>query len=162
LPRRWPSHSPQVPANKPRPPSTRTSAPTRHPTVPHLRADPPKTKAHRRDPARLEVAGSPGATGCSRSVRRWRTCRRCRGEVVGLAKALIASGIGAGDRVAILAATRYEWTLFDFGIWAAGAVPVPIYATSSAEQVEWILADSGTVAIVVENAAQAAKIDEIR
>jgi long-chain acyl-CoA synthetase len=85
-----------------------------------------------------------------------------RDEVVGLAKGLIAAGIGAGDRVAILAATRYEWTLFDFGIWAAGAVPVPIYATSSAEQVEWILSDSGAVAIVVENAAQAAKIGEIR
>jgi long-chain acyl-CoA synthetase len=84
------------------------------------------------------------------------------GEVVDVAKGLIASGIGAGDRVAILAATRYEWTLFDFAIWAAGAVPVPIYVTSSAEQVQWILSDSGTVALIVENAAQAEKVEGIR
>ncbi|HEV8555866.1 MAG TPA: long-chain fatty acid--CoA ligase [Actinophytocola sp.] len=94
----------------------------------------------------------------------WRdvTAARFRDEVVDLAKGLIASGIGAGDRVAILAATRYEWTLFDFAIWAAGAVPVPIYVTSSPEQIQWILSDSGAVAAVVENAAHAAKVDEIR
>ncbi|HEU5475397.1 MAG TPA: long-chain fatty acid--CoA ligase [Actinophytocola sp.] len=85
-----------------------------------------------------------------------------RDEVVTVAKGLMASGIGAGDRVAILAATRYEWTLFDFAIWAAGAVPVPIYVTSSAEQIQWILYDSGAVAVIVENAEHAAKVAGIR
>jgi long-chain acyl-CoA synthetase len=94
----------------------------------------------------------------------WRdiTATGFRDEVVELARGLIGSGIGAGDRVAILAATRYEWTLFDFAIWAAGAVSVPIYVTSSAEQIQWILSDSGAVALVVENAALATQVDGIR
>src|SRR5262245_15349538 len=68
----------------------------------------------------------------------WRdvTATQFRDEVVAVARGLIASGIGAGDRVAILAATRYEWTLLDFAVWAAGAVSVPIYVTSSAEQIQ--------------------------
>jgi long-chain acyl-CoA synthetase len=94
----------------------------------------------------------------------WRdiTAKAFVAEVVELAAGLIGSGIGGGDRVAILAATRYEWTLFDFAIWAAGAVSVPIYVTSSAEQIQWILSDSGAVAMVVENTALAEKIDGIR
>jgi long-chain acyl-CoA synthetase len=83
-------------------------------------------------------------------------------EVVDVGKGLIGSGIGAGDRVGILAATRYEWTLFDFAIWAVGGVPVPIYATSSEEQVQWILSDSGSVAVVVENDALQAKVEAVR
>jgi long-chain acyl-CoA synthetase len=83
-------------------------------------------------------------------------------EVVDVGKGLIGSGIGAGDRVGILAATRYEWTLFDFAIWAVGGVPVPIYATSSEEQVQWILSDSGAVAVVVENDALQAKVEAVR
>ena len=71
-------------------------------------------------------------------------------EVRVTAKGLIASGIKQGDRVAIMARTRYEWTILDFAIWYAGGVVVPIYETSSAEQVEWILTDSGSVAIIVE------------
>ena len=71
-------------------------------------------------------------------------------EVRVTAKGLIASGIKQGDRVAIMARTRYEWTILDFAIWYAGGVVVPIYETSSAEQVEWILTDSGAVAIIVE------------
>ena len=62
-----------------------------------------------------------------------------RDEVIPLAKGLIAAGIQPGDRVAIMSRTRYEWTLLDYAIWTAGAVTVPIYETSSAEQVEWIL-----------------------
>jgi long-chain acyl-CoA synthetase len=94
----------------------------------------------------------------------WRdvTAEQFRTEIVDVAKGLIASGIGAGDRVGILAATRYEWTLFDFAIWAAGAVSVPIYVTSSAEQIEWIVSDSGAVAVVLENASQASKLDGVR
>jgi long-chain acyl-CoA synthetase len=83
-------------------------------------------------------------------------------EVVDVAKGLIGSGTDAGDRVAILAATRYEWTLFDFAIWAVGGVSVPIYSTSSAEQVQWILSDSGSVAVIVENDELLAKVDSIR
>jgi long-chain acyl-CoA synthetase len=71
-------------------------------------------------------------------------------EVEEVAKGLVASGIGAGDRVAIMSRTRYEWTLADFAIWCAGAVVVPIYETSSTDQTRWILADSGAVACIVE------------
>jgi long-chain acyl-CoA synthetase len=94
----------------------------------------------------------------------WRdvTAARFRDEVVELAAGLIASGVGAGDRVAILAATRYEWTLFDFAIWATGAASVPIYVTSSAEQIEWILSDSGSVAVIVENGPLEQKVAGIR
>lgn len=66
------------------------------------------------------------------------------------AKGLIAAGVRAGDRVAIMSRTRYEWTILDYSIWYAGGVTVPIYETSSAEQVQWILRDSGAVAMIVE------------
>ena len=71
-------------------------------------------------------------------------------EIRAVAKGLIASGINVGDRVAIMARTRYEWTILDFAIWYAGGCVVPIYETSSAEQIEWILNDSGSVAIIAE------------
>jgi long-chain acyl-CoA synthetase len=71
-------------------------------------------------------------------------------EIRAVAKGLIAAGVLIGDRVAIMAKTRYEWTVLDFAIWFAGAIVVPIYETSSVEQVEWILSDSGAVAIIVE------------
>lgn len=74
-------------------------------------------------------------------------------EVRTTAKGLIASGVGAGDRVAIMARTRYEWTILDFAIWFAGATTVPIYETSSAEQVDWIMGDSSSIAIIVETPA---------
>jgi long-chain acyl-CoA synthetase len=79
-----------------------------------------------------------------------------------VAKGLAASGIQIGDRVGIMSRTRYEWTLLDFAIWEAGAVPVPIYETSSAEQVEWILSDSGAVAVFAENSVNAATIEYAR
>jgi long-chain acyl-CoA synthetase len=78
------------------------------------------------------------------------TAREFESEVRAVAKGLIASGIQFGDRVAIMSRTRYEWTIIDFAIWFAGAVSVPIYETSSAEQVDWILSDSGATAIFVE------------
>jgi long-chain acyl-CoA synthetase len=81
------------------------------------------------------------------------TARQFADDVTALAKGLIATGIGAGDRVALMSRTRYEWTVLDYAIWAAGATTVPIYETSSAEQVEWILADSGARALVVETPA---------
>ena len=83
-------------------------------------------------------------------------------EVRGVAKGLIAAGIEAGDRVALISKTRYEWTLFDYAIWFAGAVTVPVYETSSADQVEWILRDSGARAIVAEGAEHIARIAEVR
>ena len=71
-------------------------------------------------------------------------------QVAGVAKGLIAAGVAPGDRVALQAKTRYEWTVLDFAIWTAGAVVVPIYETSSADQVAWILSDSGATAVIVE------------
>ncbi|OOL30185.1 long-chain fatty acid--CoA ligase [Rhodococcus rhodochrous] len=72
-------------------------------------------------------------------------------QVRGVAKGLMASGIELGDRVAILSSTRYEWVLIDYAIWAAGGCTVAIYETSSADQAQWILEDSGTSLLVVEN-----------
>ena len=78
------------------------------------------------------------------------TAREFEAEIRATAKGLIASGVEIGDRVAIMARTRYEWTVLDFAIWFAGGVTVPIYETSSPEQVDWILSDSHSVAIIVE------------
>lgn len=64
-------------------------------------------------------------------------------EVYEVAKGLVAAGVEPGDRVAILSSTRYEWSLVDFAIWAAGAASVPIYPSSSMHQIQWILEDSG-------------------
>ena len=72
-------------------------------------------------------------------------------EIRNVAKGLIAHGVNRGDRVAIMAKTRYEWTILDFAIIYCGAITVPIYETSSAEQVKWILSDSGSVMIIVES-----------
>ncbi len=83
-------------------------------------------------------------------------------EVVAVAKGLVAHGIAPGDRVGIMSRTRYEWTLLDFAVWAAGAVPVPLYETSSAHQVEWILTDAGVRLLVVESTEHAATAGEVR
>jgi len=83
-------------------------------------------------------------------------------EVRSLAKGLVAAGVEVGDRVAIMSRTRYEWTLTDFAIWTAGAVPVPIYETSAAEQVSWIVGDAQCRAVVLETAAHAATLAEVR
>ncbi|MFK3982047.1 AMP-dependent synthetase/ligase [Micromonospora sp. NPDC050397] len=90
------------------------------------------------------------------------TCRQFRDEVVALARGLVAAGIKPGDRVGLMSKTRYEWTLLDYSFWAAGAVTVPVYETSSAEQVAWILADSGAVACVVETTAHALLLSGVR
>ncbi|MEV4219716.1 AMP-dependent synthetase/ligase [Nonomuraea sp. NPDC049725] len=78
------------------------------------------------------------------------TAGEFRDQVVALARGLVAAGIEHGDRVALMSRTRYEWTLIDYAIWSIGAVTVPVYETSSAEQVRWILADSGAKAVFVE------------
>jgi long-chain acyl-CoA synthetase len=90
------------------------------------------------------------------------SCAEFKSDVVALAKGLIAAGIQAGDRVALMSKTRYEWTLIDYAIWSAGAVTVPIYETSSMEQVNWILSDSGAVACFVETAAHADTVELAR
>ncbi|PZR53795.1 long-chain fatty acid--CoA ligase [Xylanimonas oleitrophica] len=83
-------------------------------------------------------------------------------QVVALAKGLVAKGVQPGDPVGIMSRTRYEWTLLDFAVWAAGGVPVPIYETSSAEQVQWILSDAGVTVLFVEDADNAATVAEVR
>ena len=85
-----------------------------------------------------------------------------RDQVVTLAKGLVAAGIGPGDRIGLISRTRYEWTLTDYAIWFAGAVTVPIYETSSAEQVAWILSDSGAAGVVVETERHRATVTGVR
>ncbi|MEU5364082.1 AMP-dependent synthetase/ligase [Streptomyces sp. NPDC005925] len=74
-----------------------------------------------------------------------------RDEVVDLARGLIATGITPGQRVAVMAHTRYEWTVLSYALWTVGAEVVPVYPTSSRDQVEWILRDAACVAVVVED-----------
>jgi long-chain acyl-CoA synthetase len=86
---------------------------------------------------------------------RWRdvTAEQFKDEVRALARGLIAADVAVGDRVAIMSHTRYEWTLLDYALWSIGAVVVPIYETSSADQAEWILSDSAARAVIVETDA---------
>ena len=90
------------------------------------------------------------------------TAGQFHAEVSALAKGLIGAGIEPGDRVALMSRTRYEWTLIDYAIWAAGGVTVPVYETSSAEQVEWILADSGARAVFAETNSHEEIIGNVR
>jgi long-chain acyl-CoA synthetase len=96
-------------------------------------------------------SGTSGVSGAWSDI----TASQFKDEVIAMAKGLVAAGIEAGDRVALMSHTRYEWTLIDYAIWTAGAVTVPVYETSSAEQAEWILSDSGARACFVETAAYA-------
>lgn len=83
-------------------------------------------------------------------------------EVQAVAKGLIASGVLPGDRVALMSRTRYEWTLLDYAIWYAGAASVPVYPSSSAEQLRFVLADSGARALVVESPAHLSTLADHR
>ncbi|HWI43866.1 MAG TPA: AMP-dependent synthetase/ligase [Nocardioides sp.] len=87
------------------------------------------------------------------------TCAEFLAEVSAVAKGLVAAGIEPGDRVALVSRTRYEWTLLDYAIWFAGAATVPIYESSSEEQIQWILSDSGARAVVVEDAGHLARVE---
>jgi long-chain acyl-CoA synthetase len=100
----------------------------------------------------------PGPSGSWQDV----TASQFSAEVVAVAKGLVAAGIEAGDRVALMSHTRYEWTLLDYAIWTAGAVTVPVYETSSAEQAEWILSDSGARACFAETAGYEDTIGSFR
>ena len=90
------------------------------------------------------------------------TWREFAGQVRAVAAGFMAAGIRPGDRVGLMSRTRFEWTLLDYAILTAGGVTVPIYPTSSLEQIEWILGDSGAVAVVVETNDHAAKIAAAR
>ena len=106
---------------------------------------------------------SPDSVAFQRPVDgRWTdvTAREFADTVRSVGRGLIATGVEAGDRVALLCSTRYEWNVLDFAIWAAGAVTVPIYDSSSAEQIRWIVEDSGTRLIVVEEETHAASARE--
>ncbi|WP_329137992.1 AMP-dependent synthetase/ligase [Streptomyces sp. NBC_01476] len=93
------------------------------------------------------------------------TAAEFRDQVLAVAKGLLAEGIRFGDRVALMSRTRYEWTLFDFALWTIGAQSVPVYPTSSSDQVRWMLHDSGAVAAIVEHEDHAmtvgAAVDEL-
>ena len=114
---------------------------------------PPATKGNLTDLIENRAKNEPNRITVSRPLGDgWQpmTALQIEEEVRSAAKGLIAAGIKAGDRVAIMARTRYEWTILDFAIWYAGASVVPIYETSSTEQVQWILEDSGATGIIVE------------
>lgn len=108
------------------------------------------------DPHRIAF-GRKDASGIWRDI----TAATFRDEVLALAKGLIAHGVRFGDRVALMSRTRYEWTLFDFALWTVGAQSVPIYPTSSAEQVFWMLHDADVSAIVVEHEDHAMTIASV-
>ncbi|MBW1601653.1 long-chain fatty acid--CoA ligase [Streptomyces sp. JJ66] len=99
-----------------------------------------------------------------RDAARWEdlTATAFLAEVNAVAKGLMAAGVEPGDRVALMSRTRYEWTLLDFAIWAAGGVTVPVYETSSPEQIAWILGDSGAVGVVVESPGHARTVGGVR
>ncbi|MEO8828375.1 AMP-binding protein, partial [Lapillicoccus sp.] len=83
-------------------------------------------------------------------------------RVTDVAAGLMSWGLAPSDRVAIMAGTSFEWMVCDFAIWTAGGVTVPIYETSSAEQVEWILQDSGAVGVFVADAERAEIVASVR
>src|SRR5882757_3565905 len=90
------------------------------------------------------------------------TSAQVAAQVRSTALGLIAEGVQPGDRVAILSATRYEWPIIDFAILSIGAVTVPIYETSSAEQISFVLSDSGAVVAFAETDGHADKIEELK
>ena len=90
------------------------------------------------------------------------TSKEFAAQVRQVAAGLVAKGVGPGDRVAIMSRTRFEWTVLDYAIWTAGGVTVPIYETSSAEQVEWIISDSGVGFAVVETPEHEKTIGEVK
>ncbi len=111
-----------------------------------------------REPDRVLVGLQDPTDGSWRDV----TAAQLRVEVDGLARGLVAAGIEVGDRVAIMSRTRYAWTLADLALWSVGAVPVPVYETSSRDQVTWIAQDSGAVAMIVEDATMMASMAAVR
>src|SRR4051795_5155568 len=125
----------------------------------------PPTSGNLTDDLVVNAAEAPRAVAFSRRTgEAWEdvTAGAFLTEVRAVAKGLVAAGIEAGERVALISKTRYEWTLLDYAIWFAGAVTVPVYETSSAEQVQWILQDSGARAVVAETPEHVARVNEVR
>lgn len=107
------------------------------------------------DIALFGIEGSPGV---------WRevSARAFLEQVQDLARGFIAAGIKPGDSVALMSRTRYEWALIDFALWFAGAVSVPIYETSAPAQIEWVLSDSNSVALIVETKEHETRFEKIK
>ncbi|MGW7420516.1 AMP-dependent synthetase/ligase [Streptomyces sp. NPDC054813] len=121
----------------------------------HLAA--PLTTGSLADLPYTNAAEDPGATAIRRSEGTV-TAAAFAAQVTAVAKGLIAAGLEPGGRVAVMSRTRYEWTVLDFAIWSAGGVTVPVYPTSSAEQVEWIVRDSGARHVVTETPENTATV----
>jgi len=109
-------------------------------------------------------SGDSGGSGAYAGFGDWTdvTASQFKDDVITVAKGLVAAGIEPGDRVALMSRTRYEWTLIDYAIWTVGAITVPVYETSSDEQAEWILSDSGARACFVETTSYGDIIASIR
>ncbi len=126
---------------------------------------PPPTTGSLSDPVWNNASSHPAsAVFARRTEAGWIdvTAAQFKDQVAAVAKGLMAAGVQHGDRVALLSPTRYEWTLVDYAIWSIGAVTVPIYETSSAAQIQWILTDSEAVAAVVERPAHATVVEAAR
>ena len=126
---------------------------------------PPLTGGGLADSVFTTAAEQPGLAALSRRSGdgQWQdvSAAEFRDEVLAVAKGLLHQGIRFGDRVALMSRTRYEWTLLDYALWTIGAQPVPVYPTSSPEQVRWILADSQAVACVVEHEDHAMTVGSV-
>ncbi|MFF2639337.1 AMP-dependent synthetase/ligase [Streptomyces niveus] len=112
---------------------------------------------HATDDPHRAALGRKGSDGVWRDV----SSAEFRDEVLALAKGLLAHGVRFGDRVAVMSRTRYEWTVFDFALWTVGAQSVPVYPTSSAEQVFWMLYDAEVSACVVEHEDHAMTVGSV-
>ncbi|MGA5727974.1 AMP-dependent synthetase/ligase [Streptomyces seoulensis] len=123
---------------------------------------PPVTHGSLADLPFDNAEAAPGAVVLSRknASGQWEevTAGQFAAEVLAVARGLVSEGLMPGERIAVMARTRYEWTLLDFAAWAAGLVTVPVYPTSSVFQTRWILQDSGAVALITETTAQGAAI----
>ncbi|MGW7441686.1 AMP-dependent synthetase/ligase [Streptomyces sp. NPDC054849] len=94
--------------------------------------------------------------------RQTRTYEELGAEVRAVGCALLGLGVAAGERVAVLAETRPQWTYTHFGVLAAGAVLVPVYPTAGEEEVAWVLSDSEAVVVVCDDGRQAARVEALR
>src|SRR5215475_12562316 len=111
-----------------------------------------------------QAAAAPAEGGSTQGPGTWAdvTAAQFRDEVHALAKGILAAGVRPGDRVGLMSRTSYAWTLIDYAIWTIGAVTVPVYETSSADQVEWILSNSGCRGVFAETDAHAATITSVK
>jgi len=123
----------------------------------------PQARGNLSDLPVRNAAGEPDEVGfCKLSSGTWVgvTNAEFLADVRALAKGLMASGVGLGERVAIMSKTRYEWAAIDFAIWTAGAVSVPVYETSAALQVRWIIKDADCTAAILETPTHAGIMSE--